>query len=62
VRPALQLARCSICQTDRNHPTEAHHSPAVALRIAEEAFDRGAVTDGRMWVRVARKCLKDGRR
>lgn len=60
MKSALRLVRCPHCNGD--HSAEAHRDPAYALRLAEEAFQRGAITDGRMWVSVARKCLKEGKR
>jgi hypothetical protein len=60
MKPALHIARCPHC--GGSHSADAHRDPAYALRLAEEAFQRGAITDGRLWVGVARKCLKEGRK
>jgi hypothetical protein len=57
---ALRLVKCPHCGGD--HGYQAHSDPAYAVRLAEEALAKGQITDGRMWVAVARKLLKEGRR
>jgi hypothetical protein len=56
----LHLVTCSHCGGAHSH--EAHHDPAYAVRLADEALAKGAINDGRMWIGVARKLLKEKRR
>jgi hypothetical protein len=60
MKPSLRIVRCPACGGD--HGSEAHRDVGYAARLAEEALERGDVTQGRLWVGVIRKIAKERRR